>query len=143
MAPSLRVSEAPVEESARSYSAGRGEIQTLEVCNEPRTPVVASSLRVPEAQEQQQTMPVFPTDSKEREKQKDAENKEKGIEKVAKRKPKVIERHYDDCGDDLRGLCGAFHHCHGCQCGDGCSSSSDEEQGVPLMQHDESQYLPS
>ena len=47
---------------------------------------------------------AFPTDSKEREKIKDAANKAQGIEKVVKRKPKVIERHRDDCGDDLNGL---------------------------------------
>ena len=63
--------------------------------------MVAPSPRRTEAQGQQQTASVFPTDSKEREKQKDAKNKEKGIEKVVKRKPKIIERHYDDCGDDL------------------------------------------
>ena len=81
--------------------------------------MVASSLRVTEAQEQQLMTQGFPTDSKEREKQKDAENKERGIEKVVKRKPKIIEKHYDDCGYDLRGLCG-FQRC---QCGDGYSSS--------------------
>ena len=118
---------------------GGGGIQTTTVCNEPREGVAAPPLRLTKAQEQQQTTQSFPTDSEEREKQKDAENKERGTEKVVRRKPQIIEKHYDDCGDDLRGLCG-FQRC---QCGDGYSSSSDEEQGVPLMQHDESQYLPS
>ena len=45
----------------------------------------------------------LPTDSKEREKKRDAEDKSRGVEKIVKRKPRVIERHYDDCGDSLRG----------------------------------------
>ena len=59
--PALRVTEAPVKESERSYSAGRGGIQTIAVCNEPRKPVVSPALRVTEAQEQQQTNQMFPT----------------------------------------------------------------------------------
>ena len=56
-----------------------------------------------------------------------------------KRKPKTIERHHDDCGDDLRGLGDSSM----CKCGDIYSSSSDEDQGVPLMQGDGSGYLPT
>ena len=112
----------------------------------PRKPtegVAAPPLRPTRAQEQQPTIEKsLPTSSKEREKQNDAENKERGIEKVVKKKPKLIEKHYDDCGDDLRGLC-AFQHCKDCQCGDGYSSSSDEESGIPILQHDQSQYLPT
>ena len=52
----------------------------------------------------------FPTTAKEKEKQKEADNKSKGIEKVVKKKPKTIERHYDDCGDNLKGLCEAYSH---------------------------------
>ena len=81
VAPSLRVSKALVEESERSYSAGRGEIQTIAVCNEPREPVVAPSLRVTEAQEQQQANQSFPTDSKERETQTDAETGRKELKR--------------------------------------------------------------
>ena len=50
----------------------------------------------------------YPTDSKERDKQNDADNQLRGIDKVAKMKPKVVERHYDDCGNDLGGLGDAF-----------------------------------
>ena len=107
-----------------------------------REPVAAPPLREPEATQQQQVNQSFPTDSKEREKQHDAENKEKGIEHVVKRKPNVIEKHYDDCGDDLRGRC-AFQRGNACQCGDGYSSSSDEESGIPILQHDQSQPLPT
>ena len=65
----------------------------------------------------------FPTNSKEKEKLKDAENKAKGIDNIVKRKPNVIEKHYDDCGNGLGGL-GEFFQC---RCCDGYSSSSDEE----------------
>ena len=45
--------------------------------------------------------PSFPTDAKEREKERRKLEKEQGIEhKVVKRK-KIMEDHYDDCGDDL------------------------------------------
>ena len=101
-APLLREPDAPVGESERSYSAGRGGIQVEP--SVPREPVAAPPLREPEAPHQQANH-NFPTDSKGREKQKDAENKEKGIDKVVKKKPKFVEKHYDDCGDDLRGLC--------------------------------------
>ena len=30
--------------------------------------------------------------------------KEAGVERVVKKKPKVVEEHYDDCGQDLSGL---------------------------------------
>ena len=60
------------------------------------------------------------------------------MEKVVKRKPKFIERHVDDCGDNLQGL-GDINLC---QCCGEYSASSDEEQGIPLIQHNESDYLP-
>ena len=49
-----------------------------------------------------------------------------------KKKPKVIERHRDDCGDDLRGLQDT-HYCP--VCGEE-SSSSEEEEIVPLLSSD-------
>ena len=54
----------------------------------------------------------FPTTAKEREKKKDVEDKSKGIEKVVKKKPEIIERHHDDCGESLKGLCEGFHLSH-------------------------------
>ena len=81
---------------------------------------------------------AFPTASKEREKRKEAEDKSKGVEKIVKKKPKVIERHRDDCGDDLRGLGDHL----ACRCCDVYSSSSEEEEGVPRMQGGEGNHLP-
>ena len=62
----------------------------------------------------------------------------KGIERVVKKRPKTIEKHYDDCGDSLKGLCESYA-CHDCE---GYSSSSDEEEGVPLFQGG-ADYLPA
>ena len=46
----------------------------------------------------------FPTDAKEREKIQKKLDKEKGVERQVRRKPKVCEIHFDDCGDDLSSL---------------------------------------
>ena len=62
---------------------------------------------------------AFPTNSKEKEKRKEAEDKSKGVEKIVKKKPKIKERHYDDCGNDLRGLGDHL----ACKCCDEYSSS--------------------
>ena len=40
----------------------------------------------------------FPTGSKEREKNREAEDNSKGVKKTVKEKPKNIERRHDDCG---------------------------------------------
>ena len=45
---------------------------------------------------------MFPTDEREEWKRKRKENKEKGIE--VKKRTKVVEEHFDDCGDDLSGI---------------------------------------
>ena len=42
-----------------------------------------------------------PTTAKEREKQREADDKSKGIARVVKKRPKTIEKNYDDCGDSL------------------------------------------
>ena len=47
---------------------------------------------------------AFPTDSKEKEKQKKIDMKEKGQEIVVKKRKFHIEEHYDDCGEDLSSL---------------------------------------
>ena len=44
---------------------------------------------------------AFPTDSKEKEKIKKAKLKEAGVEYKPKKKPVIIEDHFDDCGEDL------------------------------------------
>ena len=44
---------------------------------------------------------AYPTDSKEREKARRELEKERGIERVVKKKVKIVEEHYDDCGDDM------------------------------------------
>ena len=46
--------------------------------------------------------PMFPTDERVEWKRKRKENKEKGIE--VKKRTKVVEEHFDDCGDNLAGL---------------------------------------
>ena len=45
--------------------------------------------------------PAFPTDAKEREKERKKRLQEQGIEVKVKKKTKVVEDHYDDCGEDL------------------------------------------
>ena len=40
--------------------------------------------------------------------QTEADGTSKGIEKLVRKKPNTIERHYGDCGDNLKGLCEAF-----------------------------------
>ena len=48
---------------------------------------------------------AFPTDAKEREKDRRKKQKEAGREhKVVKKKKKIVEDHYDDSGDDLTSL---------------------------------------
>ena len=46
----------------------------------------------------------YPTDAKVREKERRAKLKEQGIEHVVKKRKKIMEDHYDDCGDDLSSL---------------------------------------
>ena len=46
----------------------------------------------------------YPTDAKEREKTRRKEEKAQGIEKKVVKRKKVMEEHYDDCGDDLSSL---------------------------------------
>ena len=47
---------------------------------------------------------AYPTDSKEREKQKRKEQKEKGEEVIVKKRKFHVEDHYDDCGEDISSL---------------------------------------
>ena len=47
---------------------------------------------------------VYPTDAKEREKAQRKKLKAEGKEHQAKKRKKVVEDHYDDCGDDLSSL---------------------------------------
>jgi hypothetical protein len=47
---------------------------------------------------------AYPTDAKEREKARRQANKEAGVETVVRKRKKVMEDHYDDCGDDLSSL---------------------------------------
>ena len=46
----------------------------------------------------------FPTDAKERERDQRRTDKEQGKERVVRKKKKVCEEHYDDCGDDISSL---------------------------------------
>jgi hypothetical protein len=50
------------------------------------------------------TTNAFPTDAKEKAKAKKKQLKEKGITIEVKKRHKVVEEHYDDCGDDLSSL---------------------------------------
>ncbi len=47
---------------------------------------------------------AYPTAAKERKKKRRKELKEQGIEVKVKKRPKICEDHYDDCGDDLTSL---------------------------------------
>ena len=47
---------------------------------------------------------AFPTDAKVREKERRKKLKEQGIEQTVQKRKKVVEEHYDDCGDDLSSL---------------------------------------
>ena len=49
-------------------------------------------------------LPHFPTDQKERERDKKNALKAQGIEKVVKKTIKVVEEHYDDCGEDISSI---------------------------------------
>ena len=44
---------------------------------------------------------AYPTDGRERQKKKEKADKEQGIEKVVKKKDKIVEDHHDDCGECL------------------------------------------
>ena len=50
------------------------------------------------------THDAYPTDAKEREKNRRKQEKEAGIERVVKKRKKIMEDHYDDCGEDLSSL---------------------------------------
>ena len=47
---------------------------------------------------------AFPTESKEREKARRKREKELGIERTVKKKLKIVEEHYDDCGYDMSSI---------------------------------------
>ena len=47
---------------------------------------------------------AYPTDSRERQREAQKADKEKGIERVVKKKIKHVEDHFDDCGEDLNSL---------------------------------------
>ena len=50
------------------------------------------------------SFPSYLTEQKEREKKRKQELKEQGIEVTVKKKPKHVESHFDDCGEDLTSL---------------------------------------
>ena len=55
-------------------------------------------------QQQPQRQSFYPTDAKVREKERRQRLKEEGHEHVVKKRKKVMENHYDDCGDDMSSL---------------------------------------
>jgi len=67
----------------------------------------------------------YPTDQREREKQQEALNKAKGIEKVVQKRKQIVEQHWDDCGSDLSAI--------------GCIDY-DEDEEVP-EEEDTSAYM--
>mgnify|MGYP007046329595 FL=1 len=50
------------------------------------------------------TSQAYPTDAKEREKAKKTRLQELGVEITVKKRQKVVQDHYDDCGDDTSSL---------------------------------------
>ena len=47
---------------------------------------------------------AYPTDAKERERDRRNAQKAAGHNHVVKKRPKIVEEHYDDCGEDLSSL---------------------------------------
>ena len=66
---------------------------------------------------------AFPTDSRERQKAKEKADKEAGIERVVKKKFKVVEDHFDDCGEDLNSIC----------------KDVDADENIPLLVYSDSE----
>ena len=55
---------------------------------------------------------MLPTEAKEREKEQKKALKEAGTPHVPQKKPKIIEEHYNDCGEDLSSLKGIDLNSH-------------------------------
>ena len=47
---------------------------------------------------------AFPTEQRSRAKEKDKADKAAGIKKVVKRRPQVVEQHFDDCGSSMQSI---------------------------------------
>ena len=65
----------------------------------PETPSFGLELEAPEPSTN--AIEAFPTEQRVRAKELDAELKAKGLKRVAKKKPQVVEQHFDDCGSNL------------------------------------------
>ena len=59
---------------------------------------------LPEESRMAELREAYPTDAKEREKERRKKEKEQGIERVVQKRKKIMEDHHDDCGDDLSSL---------------------------------------
>ena len=106
---SLSLSNAQPEVSGNSTSFGGHQtcnnIPLAETHTE-HTARFSSEILVPQPQPQptHTSQLALPTDQKERERDRKNALKEQGIEKVVKKTVKIVENHYDDCGDDLTSL---------------------------------------
>jgi len=70
----------------------------------PRVLCNCQTSNITDSTEGQQCTTAFPTDSRERQKAQQKLEKEQGIERVVKKKKKIVENHHDDCGEDLSSL---------------------------------------
>ena len=57
-----------------------------------------------EEQVHEEHVRAFPTEGRMRQKEKEKQRKEAGLEPVVRKKTFVVEDHFDDCGQDLSGL---------------------------------------
>ena len=71
---------------------------------ESGTPETSSSKAARWTSDEERT--AYPTDSRERHKERERNTKEEGIVLEVKKKYKYVEPHYDDCGENLSGIIG-------------------------------------
>ena len=94
-----------------------------------------SAVRITGASGSQQTeaQAAYPTDAKAKEKAARQADKEAGITRVVKKRPKKVEDHYDDCGDDLSSLTGVEGEAQSNACFDMNDILSDEDREQCLL----------
>ena len=92
----------PISGGTRSSGSHRAEAQT-ELSNKTNSDLADGSHRA-EVSKDKTHQDAFPTEQKERERDKKNELKEKGIVVEKKKKTFYVEDHHDDCGDDLASI---------------------------------------
>ena len=98
-----------------------------------QTPDSAVPVTGPSGGQRAEAQAAYPTDSKAREKEIRKAEKEAGIVRTVKKRPKQVEEHYDDCGDDLSSLTGADEEALANACFDHDDILSDEDRDLCLL----------